>query len=56
MAKLTHEEAKELFLKQIENQYSDEALDIIKKYKKKLEDRKKDEAREIILKSIQQYA
>jgi ribonuclease Y len=56
IAKLTQEEAKELFLKQIEEQYGDEALDIIKKYKKKLEDRKKDEAREIILKSIQQYA
>ena len=56
IAKLTEQEAKELFLKQIEEKYETEALDIIKKYKKKLEDRKKDEAREIILKSIQQYA
>jgi len=56
IAKLSEQEAKELFLKQIEEKYDDEALDLIKKYKKKLEDRKKDEAREIILKSIQQYA
>ena len=56
IAKLSEDEAKELFLKQIEEKYDTEALDIIKKYKKKLEDRKKDEAREIILKSIQQYA
>jgi ribonuclease Y len=56
IAKLTEEEAKEIFLKQIEEKYSSEALDLIKKYKKKLEDRKKELAREIILKSIQQYA
>ncbi len=56
IAKLSEQEAKELFLKQIEEKYSDDWLEIIKKYKKKIEDKKKDEAREIILKSIQQYA
>ncbi len=56
LAKLTEDEAKELFLKQIEEKYSDEAIDLIKKYKKKIEDRKVQEAREIILKAIQQYA
>ncbi len=56
IAKLSEQEAKDLFLKQIEEKYSDEWLDIIKRYKKKIEDKKQQEAREIILKSIQQYA
>ena len=56
LAKLTEEEAKELFLKQIESKYSDDGLDVVKKYKKKIEDKKKEISREIILKSVQQYA
>jgi ribonuclease Y len=56
LAKLSEQEAKELFLKQIEEKYSDEWLDIVKKYKKKIEDKKKEISREIILKSVQQYA
>jgi ribonuclease Y len=56
LSKLTEEEAKELFLKQIEEKYETDWLEIIKKYKKKIEDSKKEEAREIILKSVQQYA
>ncbi|MDD3646358.1 MAG: ribonuclease Y [Candidatus Gracilibacteria bacterium] len=56
LSKLSEEEAKTLFLKQIEEKYEGDALDIVSKYKKRLEDRKKEEAREIILRSIQQYA
>ena len=56
LSKLSENEAKELFLKQIENKYSDDGLEVIKKYKKKIEDRKKEISREIILKSVQQYA
>jgi len=56
LARLSEEEAKELFLKQIEEKYSDDGIDIIKKYKKKIEDKKKEISREIILKSVQQYA
>ena len=56
LSKLSEEEAKELFLKQISNKYETDALDLINKYKKQVEDKKKDEAKEIILKSIQQYA
>jgi hypothetical protein len=41
---------------EIKEKYKDEALDLVKKYKKKTEDTKKEAAREIILKSIQQYA
>ena len=56
LAKLSEEEAKVLFLKQIEEKYSDDGIDVIKKYKKKIEDKKKEISREIILKSVQQYA
>jgi len=56
IAKLTESEAKELFLKQIEEKYEEDALWIITKHKKKIEERKKEEARDIIVKSIQQYA
>ena len=56
IAKLSEEEAKELFLKEIRKNYENDWIEIIKKYKKKLEDRKKEEAREILLKAIQQYA
>lgn len=56
IARLTEDEAKVLFLKQIEEKYSDDWLEVIKKYKKKIEDSKKEISREIILKSVQQYA
>lgn len=56
LAMLSKDEAKDLFLKQIEEKYSDDWIELIKKYKKKIEDKKKEISREIILKSIQQYA
>jgi ribonucrease Y len=56
IANLTEKEARELFMVEIKEKYQDEALDLIKKFKKKTEDSKKETAREIILKSIQQYA
>ncbi|MCP4522848.1 MAG: ribonuclease Y [Candidatus Gracilibacteria bacterium] len=56
IAKLTEKEARSLFLEQIKDKYDTDAVDLIKKYKKKTEDSKKEVAREIILKSIQQYA
>lgn len=56
MSKLTLEEARELFLKEIKNKFESDWVDVIKKYKKKLEDEKQDIAKDIVLKSIQQYA
>ncbi len=56
IAKLTEEEARVLFLEDIKKKYSDEWFSLIEKYKKDIDKRKKEEAREIILKSIQQYA
>jgi ribonuclease Y len=56
ISKLTEEEAKEIFLKDISLKYEKDALFIIEKHKKSVEKRKQEEAREVILKSIQQYA
>lgn len=56
IAKLSEDEAREIFLKEIKDKYSDDGMDIIKKYKNKIEDNKKEISRDIILKSIQQYA
>jgi len=56
MSKLTQEEAKELFLKEIKTKFSEDWIDVIKKYKKKIEEEKKEIAKDVILKSIQQYA
>ena len=56
MAQLTHDEARELFLKEIKLKFESDWIDVIKKYKKKIEDNKKEVAKDIILKSIQQYA
>ncbi len=56
LSKLSEKQAKKLFLEEISEKYEDDALNIIKKHKKSLENKKKDLAREIILKSIQQYA
>lgn len=56
ISKLTENEAKELFLLQIKDKYSGEWMEIIEKHKKKIEDNKKEIAREILIKSVQQYA
>lgn len=56
ISKLTEKEAKEIFLKEIEEKYQDDWKDVIRKYSKKIEDNKKEIARDIILKSIQEYA
>lgn len=56
IAKLTEEEAREQFLKKIGEKYEEDWINLIVKHKKKIEDGKKEIARDIILKSIQQYA
>jgi len=56
IAELSKKEARELFLKQIWEKYEDDALEIITKHKKKIENDKKEISKDIILKSIQQYA
>lgn len=56
IAKLSKEEAKELFLKQVWERYEWDALELVNKHKKKIEDSKKEVAKEIVLSSIQQYA
>jgi len=56
IARLTENEAKEMFLNQIKTKYESDWLIQIEKYKKSIEERKNDISREIILKSIQQYA
>lgn len=56
LAKLTEWEARELFLKQIEDKYEEDWKSLIVKHRKKIEDNKKEIARDIIIRSIQQYA
>lgn len=56
IAKLTQEEAKEIFLKQIEEKYSSDWVWIITRFKKRIEEDKKEISRDIIIKAIQQYA
>lgn len=56
MAKLSIEEARELLLKQISEKYEKDSITQIEKYKKGIEERKNEIAREIVIKSIQQYA
>lgn len=56
ISRLSIDEARELFLSQISKKYESDAFNQIEKYKKTIEERKNDMAREIILKSIQQYA
>ena len=56
ISKLSEEEAKKIFLDEISVKYEKDALNIINKHKKDIEKRKIEESREIILKSIQQYA
>ena len=56
IAKLSEDEAKELYLKQIGERYEKDAVGLIEKHKKKIEKQKTEISREILLKSIQQYA
>ncbi|MDD5769516.1 MAG: ribonuclease Y [Candidatus Gracilibacteria bacterium] len=56
MSKLSIEEARDLLLKQIAEKYEKDSVTQIEKYKKGIEERKNEVAREIIIKSIQQYA
>lgn len=56
LAKLSESQARELYLKQIGDKYENDAKNLIEKYKKKIDSEKTEAAREILLKSIQQYA
>lgn len=56
ISKLSEEDAKDMFLKKIEEKYEDSWIELIIKHKKKIEENKKEISRDIILKSIQQYA
>jgi ribonuclease Y len=56
LAKLTEAEAKDLYLSQIGAKYESDAIGLIEKHKKKIEKQKTEISREILLKSIQQYA
>jgi len=56
IAKLSESEAKELYMNQIGDKYESDAIWIVEKHKKKIEKQKTEIAREILLKSIQQYA
>lgn len=56
ISKLSEEQAKELFLKQVSAKYSDEWIALIENARKRVEERKVEMAREILIKSIQQYA
>ena len=56
IAKLSEPEARELYLKQVWVKYEDDAKGLVEKHKKKIEKEKVEISREIILKSIQQYA
>lgn len=56
IAKLSTEEAKELLLKYTEERYEKDILSLIEKKKKELKNREAEISREILIKSIQQYA
>lgn len=56
ISKLSEAEAKELYLQQIGEKYEEDSKGLIEKHKKKIEKEKTEVAREILLKSIQQYA
>lgn len=56
LSKLSEEEARDLFLSQIRWKYEKDALGLIEKHRKSTEIRKKEIAKEIVIKSIQQYA
>ena len=56
ISKLSEEEARKLYIDEVSNKYEEDTAWLVIKYKKKLEDQKKELARDIVLKSIQQYA
>jgi ribonucrease Y len=56
MAKLSQEEAKDMLMKYTEERYEKDILWLLEKKKKELKSREAENAREIIIKSIQQYA
>jgi len=56
ISNLSEKDARKLFLEEIKTKYADDGIGVIKKYKKRLEDEKQEIAKDIILKSIQQYA
>ena len=56
IAKLSTEEAKNLLLTTTEERYEKDILTLIEKKKKELKNREADMAREILIKSVQQYA
>lgn len=56
IAKLSELEARDLYLLQIGEKYEKDAISLIEKHKKKIEKQKTEISREILLKSIQQYA
>lgn len=56
IAGLSQEEARDIVLKWIEKKYESDAITQIEKYKKSLQERKDQVAREILIKSMQQYA
>lgn len=56
IAQLSLEQARELLLKQVAEKYEKDSITQIEKYKKGIEERKNEIAREVVIKSIQQYA
>ena len=56
IAKLSEQEAKELFMSQVAEKYEKDTVGLVEKHKKKIEKQKIEISREILLKSIQQYA
>jgi ribonucrease Y len=56
IAKLSQEDAKNLLMQHTEERYEKDILGLLEKKKKELKVREVEEAREIIIKSIQQYA
>lgn len=56
VASLTRDEARQVLLKKIEKECEADLTGVIMKYKRDLEERKNEIAREILIKSIQQYA
>jgi len=56
IAKLTQEEARELFLKQMEERYEKDAISLLDKRKAYYKEKEKEEVREILIKAMQQYS
>lgn len=56
ISKLSTDEAKEQLFKQIQDKYQEDLFKLVEKHKKSVEERKSEVSREILIKSIQQYA